>query len=83
MRREFFEIPAKERQPGQFSLLVFGGSQGARAINEAMVAALPLLKAVKNELQLKHQTGEADFEKVRRHTPSAGWRERGDGPEVH
>ena len=42
VRREFFEIPPKRREPGKLSLLIFGGSQGARAINEAMVAALPL-----------------------------------------
>jgi hypothetical protein len=44
VRREFFEIPPKQREPGKFSLLVFGGSQGARAINEAMMVALPKLK---------------------------------------
>src|SRR6185503_16132909 len=43
VRSEFFEIPARVRRPGQFSILVFGGSQGARAINEAMIAALPSL----------------------------------------
>src|ERR1041384_6341844 len=40
VRREFFEVPAKERDPARFSMLVFGGSQGARAVNEAVVAAL-------------------------------------------
>src|ERR1051325_1232315 len=45
-RRGFFEVPRKQREPGKFSLLVFGGSQGARAINEALVAALPRLKAM-------------------------------------
>src|SRR6266852_5545530 len=34
VRSEFFEIPAKKREPSRVSLLVFGGSQGARAINE-------------------------------------------------
>ena len=57
VRREFFEIPAKQREPGKFSLLVFGGSQGARAINEAMVAALPKLKEVPSVLRITHQTG--------------------------
>src|SRR5688572_33398711 len=45
VRREFFEAPAKERDPANFSLLVFGGSQGARAVNEAVTAALPHLAA--------------------------------------
>src|SRR5882672_10764813 len=40
VRREFFEIPARRRDGTEpFSILVFGGSQGAHAINEAMVAA--------------------------------------------
>src|SRR5215203_6415389 len=78
VRREFFEIPAKLREPGKFSLLVFGGSQGARAINEAIVAALPSLKALPVELRIKHQTGPADFEKVKAAYEAAGWSERAD-----
>jgi UDP-N-acetylglucosamine--N-acetylmuramyl-(pentapeptide) pyrophosphoryl-undecaprenol N-acetylglucosamine transferase len=78
VRREFFEIPRTQREPGKFSLLVFGGSQGARAINEAMVAALPRLKAIPIDLRIKHQTGPADFEKVQAAYVAAGWRERAD-----
>jgi UDP-N-acetylglucosamine--N-acetylmuramyl-(pentapeptide) pyrophosphoryl-undecaprenol N-acetylglucosamine transferase len=78
VRREFFEIPPKRREPGKFSLLVFGGSQGARAINEAMVAALPNLKELGAEVRIKHQTGPADFEKVQAAYLAAGWSERAD-----
>jgi UDP-N-acetylglucosamine--N-acetylmuramyl-(pentapeptide) pyrophosphoryl-undecaprenol N-acetylglucosamine transferase len=78
VRREFFEIPAKRREPGKFSLLVFGGSQGARAINEAMILALPRLKELPVELRIKHQTGAADFEKVKAAYEAAGWGERAD-----
>ena len=78
VRREFFEIPPKKREPGKFSLLVFGGSQGARAINEAMMAALPRLKELSVELRIKHQTGPADFEKVKAAYEAATWSERGD-----
>ena len=78
VRREFFEIPARRREPGKFSLLVFGGSQGARAINEAMVAALPRLKEVPTMLRIKHQTGAADFEKVQAAYLDAGWSEQAD-----
>ena len=78
VRREFFEIPAKQREPGKFSLLVFGGSQGARAINEAMVAALPKLKTIPVELRIKHQTGPADFEKIKAAYVAAGWNDRAD-----
>jgi len=77
VRREFFEIPPKRREAGKFSLLVFGGSQGARAINEAMVVALPKLKDIPGVLRIKHQTGPADFEKVKAAYAAAGWDERG------
>ena len=80
VRREFFEIPRKQREPGVLSLLIFGGSQGARAINEAMVAALPALKSLPVALRIKHQTGPADFEKVKAAYRAAGWDERA---EVH
>jgi len=78
VRREFFEIPAREREAGRFSVLVFGGSQGAHAINEAMVAALPLLESLRSGLRITHQTGEADFERVRGAYLGAGWAEQGD-----
>jgi len=58
--------------------LVFGGSQGARAINEAMMAALLRLKEVPATLRIKHQTGPADFEKVKVAYLDAGWGERAD-----
>lgn len=73
VRREFFEIPIRQREPNQFSILLFGGSQGARAINDAMIAALPLLAELKTRLRITHQTGEADFGKVGDAYHSAGW----------
>jgi len=73
VRREFFEIPDRQRDPQQFSVLIFGGSQGARAINEGMVAALPHLEEVRTGLRVRHQTGEADFEKVRDGYLNGGW----------
>lgn len=78
VRREFFEIPAKRREPGKLSLLIFGGSQGARAINEAMVAALSGLKSLPVELRIKHQTGPADLEKVKAGYAAAGWNGHAD-----
>jgi UDP-N-acetylglucosamine--N-acetylmuramyl-(pentapeptide) pyrophosphoryl-undecaprenol N-acetylglucosamine transferase len=76
VRREFFEIPPRKREPGQFSILVFGGSQGAHAINEAMIAALPSMESLKDLLRITHQTGEADFDRVNSAYVDAGWGER-------
>ncbi|MGH7256260.1 MAG: undecaprenyldiphospho-muramoylpentapeptide beta-N-acetylglucosaminyltransferase, partial [Nitrospirales bacterium] len=53
-------------------VLVFGGSQGARAINEAMMAAAPFLKAKEPALVVRHQTGEADHTRVARAYREAG-----------
>ncbi|HSP61550.1 MAG TPA: undecaprenyldiphospho-muramoylpentapeptide beta-N-acetylglucosaminyltransferase [Pyrinomonadaceae bacterium] len=79
VRQEFFEIPAKQRDSSRFSLLVFGGSQGARAINEAIIAALPQLASQKTSLHVTHQTGQGECEKVRAGYEAASW---GDHAEV-
>ncbi|MFT3745661.1 MAG: undecaprenyldiphospho-muramoylpentapeptide beta-N-acetylglucosaminyltransferase [Pyrinomonadaceae bacterium] len=64
VRSEFFDVPAKKRSD-EFQVLIFGGSQGARAINNAMVEALPSLAELEGKLTVTHQTGEADFENVK------------------
>lgn len=64
VRSEFFEIPQKERAE-IFHVLIFGGSQGARAINNAMMEALGKLADQDGRLSITHQTGEADFDSVK------------------
>ena len=49
---------------GRFRLLVFGGSQGAHAINMALLEALPFLERIRERLEIVHQTGAADVEEV-------------------
>lgn len=46
-------------------LLVFGGSQGARAINRAIVALLPILHKNFPHLQITHQTGRQDCDEIK------------------
>jgi UDP-N-acetylglucosamine--N-acetylmuramyl-(pentapeptide) pyrophosphoryl-undecaprenol N-acetylglucosamine transferase len=53
-------------------ILVFGGSQGAHAINMAMVEAAPRLAADGSHFRLTHQTGERDVEMVRTAYRQAG-----------
>jgi UDP-N-acetylglucosamine--N-acetylmuramyl-(pentapeptide) pyrophosphoryl-undecaprenol N-acetylglucosamine transferase len=53
-------------------VLVFGGSQGAHAINMAMVEAAPRLAAAAPRLAITHQTGERDLEMVRAAYRTAG-----------
>jgi UDP-N-acetylglucosamine--N-acetylmuramyl-(pentapeptide) pyrophosphoryl-undecaprenol N-acetylglucosamine transferase len=54
-------------------LLVFGGSQGARAINRAVIAALPLLGEWRERLTIIHQSGQTDYEETERGYRDAGW----------
>jgi len=49
----------------QFTLFIFGGSQGARKINQSVVKALPHFEKYSDLLQIMHQTGKADFEFVK------------------
>jgi UDP-N-acetylglucosamine--N-acetylmuramyl-(pentapeptide) pyrophosphoryl-undecaprenol N-acetylglucosamine transferase len=46
-------------------VLIFGGSQGAHAINMAMVEAAPKLADHPGGMAITHQTGERDLERVR------------------
>jgi UDP-N-acetylglucosamine--N-acetylmuramyl-(pentapeptide) pyrophosphoryl-undecaprenol N-acetylglucosamine transferase len=59
VRQAFFEIQPKH--VGAPTLLVFGGSQGAHAINEAMIRCLPVLRQEALGIHIIHQTGERDY----------------------
>lgn len=59
VRQAFFEIPAK--RGGTPTVLVFGGSQGAHAINDAMIRCLPELRRQAPDIHIIHQTGERDY----------------------
>ena len=78
VRREFFEIKPRSHVAGDLRLLVFGGSQGARAINKAMCDALPLLESVRSGMRIVHQTGEADLATVKAAYEAVGWSEEAD-----
>jgi UDP-N-acetylglucosamine--N-acetylmuramyl-(pentapeptide) pyrophosphoryl-undecaprenol N-acetylglucosamine transferase len=59
-------------KPDGRHLLIFGGSQGAKAINSAVLEGLPFLSQRLPGLTITHQTGEGDFERV-----SKAYRARG------
>jgi UDP-N-acetylglucosamine--N-acetylmuramyl-(pentapeptide) pyrophosphoryl-undecaprenol N-acetylglucosamine transferase len=59
VRQAFFEIAAK--RGGTPTVLVFGGSQGAHAINQAMIQCLPVLRREAPGIHIIHQTGERDY----------------------
>lgn len=62
VRQAFFEIAPK--RGGTPTVLVFGGSQGAHAINEAMCRCLPVLQREAPGIHIVHQTGERDYADV-------------------
>ncbi len=65
-------IPRRAPRAGDspLHLLVVGGSQGARSVNRAVVASLPVLAAA--GLRVTHQTGPHDLDEVRAAYASAG-----------
>jgi UDP-N-acetylglucosamine--N-acetylmuramyl-(pentapeptide) pyrophosphoryl-undecaprenol N-acetylglucosamine transferase len=62
IRAIFFREAGRRTHGEGFHVLIFGGSQGARAINDAVVAALPHLR--RPGLRITHGTGAADRERV-------------------
>jgi UDP-N-acetylglucosamine--N-acetylmuramyl-(pentapeptide) pyrophosphoryl-undecaprenol N-acetylglucosamine transferase len=71
VRPEFFD-PAPDSSIGPPRILIFGGSQGAHAINVAMVEAAPRLAAHPGRMAITHQTGERDVAVVREGYQRAG-----------
>ena len=65
VRSEFFEPSPAAPAIGPPRILIFGGSQGAHAINMAMVEAAAQLAAHPGGMAITHQTGERDLELVR------------------
>ena len=53
-------LPQKVRH-----VLIFGGSQGAQAINSAMLEAIERSEIIRKSITLTHQTGAEDFERIR------------------
>ncbi|OGD12244.1 MAG: undecaprenyldiphospho-muramoylpentapeptide beta-N-acetylglucosaminyltransferase [Candidatus Aminicenantes bacterium RBG_13_62_12] len=73
--REEFAALEPRTPDGKLNLLVFGGSQGSRFLNDLMTAALPQLAPGKNNLRIRHQTGAADEKQVREAYVRAGFQD--------
>ncbi len=56
-------------EPGKFTVLVFGGSQGARRLNAAFIKAA---HALKGDIQAVHIAGRRDYDQVRSAYEHAG-----------
>ena len=84
VRAEFFAARTEEANATNSGpqdaarVLIFGGSQGAHAINVAMVEAAPRLAATGIRLAMVHQTGERDLAMVRAAYERAGLEARAE-----
>jgi UDP-N-acetylglucosamine--N-acetylmuramyl-(pentapeptide) pyrophosphoryl-undecaprenol N-acetylglucosamine transferase len=65
VRPEFLDIGDAPQDASRQRVLIFGGSQGAHAINMAVVEAAPRLAAAAGGLAVTCQTGERDLAMVR------------------
>lgn len=75
VREEFLAIPRK--QDGEFTVLITGGSQGSRTLNEAARQSWPLFRESALPVRFIHQTGTAMYESI-----ASGFRESGLAGEV-
>ena len=64
IRPEFKSIPPKHHV-ASYTILIFGGSQGAQSINRAVIAAFAALSPWKEQLRFVHQTGERQLDEVK------------------
>ena len=63
---------AAGRDSNRLNVLVLGGSQGAHRLNHAVMEALPLLTAYREQVQFVHQTGKFDLTQVAEAYESSG-----------
>ena len=64
VREEFFRLPPKPRSE-TLDLLITGGSQGSRTLNQAARQSWPLFRKAGLAVRIVHQTGEAQHEELR------------------
>ncbi|MFB3920389.1 MAG: undecaprenyldiphospho-muramoylpentapeptide beta-N-acetylglucosaminyltransferase [Terriglobia bacterium] len=77
VRKAFFEVPPKAHV-APFTVLVLGGSQGSKAINDSVVKSRALFGEHGRAVTFIHQTGERDYNGTRQ-----AYQERGLTAEVH
>lgn len=66
IRSEIENSPAKKKGNSKFRILIFGGSQGARAINNIVSQAIAVGGAWLTDTEIVHQTGIHDFARIKR-----------------
>ncbi len=64
IRKGLFDVPPLTEIEGIFTILIFGGSQGARGINELLKEALPVLSDYRNSIKFIHITGLLEYQSM-------------------
>jgi UDP-N-acetylglucosamine--N-acetylmuramyl-(pentapeptide) pyrophosphoryl-undecaprenol N-acetylglucosamine transferase len=70
VRPEFFSIEPKKNGP--FTILITGGSRGARTLNRASRESWPLFRKRESAVRIIHQTGMAEHEALASEFQSSG-----------
>lgn len=76
VRQKIIDLASGRQTEGErkICLLVLGGSQGARAINDLLPRAMSLLdEELRQKVRLIHQTGAYDLDSVRTQYKEGGW----------
>jgi UDP-N-acetylglucosamine--N-acetylmuramyl-(pentapeptide) pyrophosphoryl-undecaprenol N-acetylglucosamine transferase len=71
VRDDFFHIPPKQPS-GKFTILITGGSQGSRTLNEAARVSWHLFSKADLPVRIIHQTGLPTYDQIRRDFASTG-----------
>ena len=67
-------VPRLNLDPDRLTILIFGGSQGAHRLNQAVIEALPMLADERERIQFIHATGPRDLVAVRQGYDAQGYR---------
>jgi len=62
--RKEFQVKKQTKRDKKFQILILGGSQGAKGINQAIINALPMIKKLGKEICIIHQTGKSSLADV-------------------
>jgi UDP-N-acetylglucosamine--N-acetylmuramyl-(pentapeptide) pyrophosphoryl-undecaprenol N-acetylglucosamine transferase len=72
VRSDLFDEPPFDSDSGRVHIFIFGGSQGARSINESMIRDAGRLTDVAHRIDVIHQTGRGATDQVRQAYEHAG-----------
>ena len=73
VREDFFSIAAR-KPSSEFTVLITGGSQGSRTLNEAARASWPMFRAAGTPVRFIHQTGVATHAELAQEFAASGLR---------